>query len=560
MKSQQHVLYWCSVNVDSAHFLAKLKHLNNTGTLHNHKIIHVSFDIVEMFPSIPKDFGLRQCRQNLDKREDPLFSTDCIIEALDITLSHNVTEFDGVLRKQKYGTGMGPKNSCPYADNSVDYIDQKIHSEDEGPECKPVSWSRFRDDIYTPWIYGLQALIIFFEWLNTLHPTIKFTMNHSIDEGTTCNCNAKSHSIGGIEYLELFVYDKNGVLHTKSWSKPSDTHTYIVPTSCHPTHVLKNIPFSIASLIARNSSENCEYEISKQEYIAYLQARGYNNDLIDDAFSRAEKKYRSESHHEKDKDSDNKINIPFVMDFNPGLPNASRIIHKYKHIIDMDDTLPFKSKDIFVSYRRAKTIKDLLVHSRFKKNVETNNDILEDDGNKGCYPCPTGCTLCKNFLVSGSSFKSYHCRDTYQIRDHLTCETQGVIYMVNVLRCERSYVGYATTNMKKRWANTKSHIKTFRKSCEVCTHIIECSNHSNIDRTTNKLYDETLKDEVEIVLLEKVRFPSNSTLQMKEELCRKREGEWQTKLKTLVRYGGLNKIDNRRGVVNNRKRGVYNKC
>ena len=188
--------------IDSAHFLAKLKHLNNTGTLHNHKIIHVSFDIVEMFPSIPKDFGLRQCRQNLDKREDPLFSTDCIIEALDITLSHNVTEFDGVLRKQKYGTGMGPKNSCPYADNSVDYIDQKIHSEDEGPECKPVSWSRFRDDIYTPWIYGLQALIIFFEWLNTLHPTIKFTMNHSIDEGTTCNCNAKSHSIGGIEYLE----------------------------------------------------------------------------------------------------------------------------------------------------------------------------------------------------------------------------------------------------------------------------------------------------------------------------------------------------------------------
>ena len=34
----------------------------------NTEVIHVSFDVVSMFPSISKDIGLEQCKIHLDKR------------------------------------------------------------------------------------------------------------------------------------------------------------------------------------------------------------------------------------------------------------------------------------------------------------------------------------------------------------------------------------------------------------------------------------------------------------------------------------------------------------
>ena len=61
----------------------------------NEQRSNVSFEVVSMFPSISKDVGLEQCEIHLDKRIDPLFRTTCILEALDITLSHNnITTFE----------------------------------------------------------------------------------------------------------------------------------------------------------------------------------------------------------------------------------------------------------------------------------------------------------------------------------------------------------------------------------------------------------------------------------------------------------------------------------
>ena len=80
-----------------------------------------------MFLSISKEVGLEQCEKHLNKRIDPLFSTDCILEAIDITLSHNLTEFEGKMYKQIKGTAMGPKNACVYADVAMDFIDVLVN-------------------------------------------------------------------------------------------------------------------------------------------------------------------------------------------------------------------------------------------------------------------------------------------------------------------------------------------------------------------------------------------------------------------------------------------------
>ena len=81
--------------MDSNDLLPKIKELNESGRLANKTIYHVTFDIVNMFPSISKEIGLPACRALLDQRKTKLFTTDCVMEALEITLDNNITVFNG---------------------------------------------------------------------------------------------------------------------------------------------------------------------------------------------------------------------------------------------------------------------------------------------------------------------------------------------------------------------------------------------------------------------------------------------------------------------------------
>ena len=92
----------------------------------------------------------------------------------------------------------------------------------------------------------------------------------------------------GQEMLDTFIYSKDGKIHTKPYSKPCDDHSFLAPNSCHPTHNLKNIPYSTAHRIFRICSEPEEYSKSKAEYTTYLLERGYSSKLIEDSFTKVE--------------------------------------------------------------------------------------------------------------------------------------------------------------------------------------------------------------------------------------------------------------------------------
>ena len=67
---------------------------------------------------------------------------------------------------------MGPKNSCSYADLAMGVIDQKAKS----GTIKPRLWWRYRDDILDLWTQGVTKLNDFTNFINSLYPTIKFTV------------------------------------------------------------------------------------------------------------------------------------------------------------------------------------------------------------------------------------------------------------------------------------------------------------------------------------------------------------------------------------------------
>ena len=111
----------------------------------NPDIIHVYWDVEAMFPSIPKDMGLAECKAQLGTREDGL-STDCVMEALKITVENNLTEFDGELYRQMKGAGIGPNNSSQYCDIAMNKIDGMVMG--STAPYLPNLWVRFCDDTY----------------------------------------------------------------------------------------------------------------------------------------------------------------------------------------------------------------------------------------------------------------------------------------------------------------------------------------------------------------------------------------------------------------------------
>ena len=105
-----------------------------------------------------------------------------------------------------------PKNACSYADISVSNIDKMVF-------C--------RDDI---------------------KPTVRFTVRFDHQK---------------LEFLDVLVYKDKGTLHTTVFSKETDGHMSLLPSSAHFHSVSRNIPYNehyyLGVYVAhRNNLNKCE--------------------------------------------------------------------------------------------------------------------------------------------------------------------------------------------------------------------------------------------------------------------------------------------------------------
>ena len=236
---------------------------------------------------------------------------------------------------------------------------------------------------------------------------------------------------------------------------------------------------------------------------------------------------------------------PLVCDYNPGLPNVSRVLAKHRHILSLDDELMrvIVPDSIFASHRRAKTIQDMLVNSKLPRLlVAEAPDVAEAEVMLGgCQPCKKTCVLCKHYLKSTKYAYSFHTSSTYPIKEILDCNNQNIVYIINDKICRRSYTGCSSDSAKVRFANHKSHIKHGRKTCEVSTHFCTNQQLHTLDKTSFASYDKSLKCQLEIIIIERVNIiGTNLDAYSRLNQCKVRERYWQHKLRTMQEYGGLN--------------------
>ena len=195
------------------------------------------------------------------------------------------------------------------------------------------------------WTHSLDDLQTFTTYLNNIHPTIKFTSNHSLTS---------------IPFLDVSVSLCNGIITTDLYTKPTDKHQYLLQSSCHPKHTKRAIPFSLALRLRRICSSDDTVTLRTNELKTYLNKRGYNLSFLNQEIGRVNALTNKDT-----LDTDQPTRVPLVITYNPALRPVSSIIHKHFNILSSSPRCAnvFKATPL-VAFRRTNNLSNLLVSAK----------------------------------------------------------------------------------------------------------------------------------------------------------------------------------------------------
>ena len=298
----------------------------------------------------------------------------------------------------------------------------------------PTYWFRFIDDVKMLWEHGNCNLDTFLSFCNNFHPSIKFTSESSPSE---------------IPFLDTLTKIVDGRIVTDLFVKPTDKHQYLLPSSCHPPHVAKNIPFGQALRYKRICSTDETFNHRARTLVQNFTDRGYDKSDVLDKVDKVRVLERSETLKYNEKQQSDRV--PLVTTYHPDLPKLSKILRKRWDIITTSDRLTnvFTHHPV-MAFRRPKNLKDMLVRAKINKPVR---------GSGGCSPCDKPrCQVC--FCIQRTDlFQSKATGSNFTIRQHINCNTTNLIYIIECRQCQVQYVGESRNALRIRFNNHKSSIR-----------------------------------------------------------------------------------------------------
>jgi hypothetical protein len=140
-----------------------------------------------------------------------------------------------------------------------------------------------------------------------------------------------------ISFLDTTTTVKDGNMRNDLYSNPTDKHQYLSPSSCHPKHCFKSIPFSQAIRIKRVcfSVETIKQRLGDLRH--HLKRREYNEKVIESGFSKASEINRNNLLEYKEKNINKRV--PLVLTYHPSLDKISGISRHHWTEIEKSETL-----------------------------------------------------------------------------------------------------------------------------------------------------------------------------------------------------------------------------
>ena len=351
------------------------------------------------------------------------------------------------------------------------------------------------------WEHVEKNLKKFVTFLNQFHNSIKFTFDSSFEK---------------VNFLDVKIFKKGNSLITDLFVKKTDGHQYLQPSSCHPYHCMKAIPYSQALRLNRICSEKETYDRRCNQLTEWLKERDYKEDVIKEQILRA-KSFSRNTLLEKEDKKTKKDAMIFTLTYHPSLKGFQRVL-KEAHILltpNLEHRNVFGNTPPMIGWRKARTLKDHLVRAKITSRVTTCSKSVPC-GSKICQVC--------SFINGESVFSDSENKYSFDIRAGvLNCNSDHIVYLFECKSCAKQYVGSTITKFRYRFNNYKSVFRRVSKSFPEYCRVNQEHFHRHFNQS-----DHNGMDDWKVTLIDKAD---------NEVDLRKRESFWQYKLNTFLPHG-----------------------
>ena len=305
-------------------------------------------------------------------------------------------------------------------------------------------------------------------------------------------------------------------------------------------------------------SDNEFFEKRARELHNILLKRGYKNKLIKECIMKARRTSRQEALTSKPISSTDRV--PLVITYNPALSNIPKILKEHHQILlTSSNTQAIFKETPLVAYRKGRNLTQMLTHKRLRSPIAADTTPSTDESphdisnphiqipsdttcticgrsfktNKnlkihffhkhkkqkalqstspGFWPCRADirCNCCKTYGQFTGSVKSSTTGETITLRQHTSCKTSNVIYLIECSKCNDQYVGETGHPIHHRGNQHRSDIKGGHKNIPSVRHFKNCG-----------------VDHLKLIVIEKVRSQN-------QEIRIARENYWILRLNPTI--------------------------
>ena len=412
---------------DTQHFISRLKTLDKLPE----GALLVTLDVSSLYTNIPNREGILAVAAHLrrDRTKDPI--TPFLLKLLELVLHSMNFTFNEEHYLQVGGTAMGTAVAPNYANLFMDRFETKAL---EKWHLKPLLWLRFIDDIFMIWTHGRDELNKFINYLNSIHPKIKFTSEIN-----------DTH----VNFLDTTVkVDADRSIYTTLYEKPTDTHLYLHYQSAHHKPCHQKGPFGQFLRIRRICTKNKDFIDNGMKMIEHYMKRGYPFKTLKKHMLRASRYTQDDLLEVKTKE----VTTTPVMTttFNPQNPDIKGFIHDNWNIIqhsnDCSSTFPDKP---IIGFKRLPNLRDMLTKASIsyppKEMVRTKLIPTHCTRLGKCTYCP--------LITKISEITCNISGDKYQPKNLLkliSCELSDIVYLITCKKCGKYYVGETGRAFRQR--------------------------------------------------------------------------------------------------------------
>ena len=275
-------------------------------------------------------------------------------------------------------------------------------------------------------------------------------------------------------------------VYSTLYTKPTDTHDYLLYSSAHPRHCKDNTPYSQLMRIRKICTKDADFISNAQMILGHFHCRGYPLELLKTSWEKAKNLNREALIKPKQIANTPTTNTNFYLTttYNPGSPDLKGLLTKNWDLINMPPfDLQIDQSRIKKGYRRCPNLKEKLCSSTIQYPPSDNQNQrssswdpqMVKDRNK-CTK--TDCTYCP-YLERHGRVISHQTQRTYHAPKGVTCRSNNLIYLITCKKCLAQYVGETYRRLHKRMYEHLRDIRLHRDT-PVALHFNR-PGHSTLD-------------------------------------------------------------------------------